>query len=231
MRSFLPVLALLTLLACSAKPEFTFEARPGATLESLQTIAFDPRKMAWVLEGQRPVRSEAMQRLVQEALEARGYRLVEPEAAEIWVDFVAMTPAKSDAPSGGGQEPGGGRGGRGPSGGGMGGGGGRGPGGAMGSGGGMGRGGGMGQGGEGAEASPGRSRHPMGFDPGGELTLRVQLLERASTQALWTGSVHLPAQKRGEQPDRRGSMREVVRRLLEPLPRSRATSAPEPRAR
>ena len=89
----------------------------------------------------------------------------------------------------------------------------------------------MGPSGEGAEASPGRSRQPIGFDPGGELTLRVQLLERASTQALWTGSVHLPAQKRGEQPDRRGSMREVVRRLLEPLPRSRATSAPEPRAR
>lgn len=210
MRRFLPPLALLTLLACSAKPEFTFEAHPGAALESFQTIAFDPRKMAWVMEGRRPVRSESMQRLVQEALEARGYRLVEPEAADIWVDFVAMAPARSNTPGGG--RPSGGR---------------MGAGGGMGPGGGRDRSTGMGPSGEGGEASPRPSRGPMGlegFDPSGELTLRVQLLARANTQTLWTGSVHLPAQQRGERPDPRGSLREVVSQLLEPLPHIRGAA-------
>jgi len=219
MRRLLPPLALLMFLACSAKPEFVYDARPGAALESFQTIAFDPRKMAWVMEGQRPVRSESMQRLVQDALEARGYRLVEPEAADIWVDFVAMAPARQSAPRGAGRGEGGrgghgegGRGGRG--GGGM-------PGGGMGPSGGMGP-----EGPGGAEASQG-PMGPMraeGFDPGGELTLRVQLLGRANTQTLWTGSVHLPAQKRGERPEHRSSLREVVSQLLEPLPHVQAST-------
>ena len=65
-----------------------------------------------------------------------------------------------------------------------------------------------------------------GFDPGGELTFMVQLRTRAVTQTLWTGSVYLPAQKEGAQPDRRVSMQSVVRQLLEPLPPSRALEVP-----
>ncbi len=204
MRRLLPSLSLLTLLACSAKPEFIYEARPDASLETYRTMAFDPRKVAWVLEGQHPVRAENLQRLVREALETRGFRQVEPEAADIWVDVITMMPNQGEASRGPAPEQGEG-----------------GPGGAGG------HGGGRGGGGRHGASGSGPIRHPMGlegFDPSGELTFTVQILTRTNAQPLWTGTVHLPAQKKGEQPDRRVSMQGVVRQLLDPLPRSQGAA-------
>jgi|GEM_PF-2054152 len=208
MRRLLSVPALLALLACSGKPQFTAELRPGQNLDAIRTMAFDPRQVAWVTEGQRPVQAESLKRLVQEALEARGWRLVEPEAADVWVDVIATRPNRGGEFRGSGNEGTGGHGG-GRSGGGM-------------------RGGqGMGHDrGAGAHAAPSvgegapsqRGMAFEGFDPGGELTFTVQLLTRENIQTVWTGSVHLPPQKKGEMPDRRASMRDVVHQLLEPLP-------------
>jgi hypothetical protein len=123
MRRLLPAISLLALLACSGKPEFTYDVRPGAQVEALRTIAFDPREVAWVSEGQRPARAESLKRLVQETLEAQGFRLVAPEAADMWVDVIAMKPDKGGGSRGtgktGASAHGGGRWGGGKSGGGM----------------------------------------------------------------------------------------------------------------
>ena len=216
MRRVFPAISLLALLACSGKPEFTYDVRPGAQVEALWTIAFDPREVAWVSEGQRPVRAESLKRLVQETLEARGFRLVAPEAADMWVDVIAMKPDKGEGSRGAGKPGAGGHGG-GRSGGGK-------------SGGGM-------RGGQGAErdrtthlateAAP--SQRVMafeGFDPGGELTFTVQILARENVQTLWIGSVHLPPQKKDKQLDHEAVMRAVVHQLMQPLPRNRGPEMP-----
>jgi hypothetical protein len=88
-------LMLLGMLAlgCAKGPSFSYDMPPDAALGRYRTVALDPRRdvLAPAL-GKRPVDPRAFQGLVKAALEAKGYRVVPPDAAELWVEVFVLAP-------------------------------------------------------------------------------------------------------------------------------------------
>lgn len=210
MRRLLAMLSMLVLGACSHQPTFTYDVRPDAPVATFHTAAFDPRALAWLIEGQRPVQAESLKQQVRAGLEARGYRWVEPEAAELWVDVVALRPDKGGGSPGSGRSEHEGRGG-GHSGGGM-----RG-----------GKGAGRDHGGSGSEGKgfmQGGTVFPD-LDPRQDLTITVQLLAKEHTQILWTGTLFRPGQKKSNPDGSNGHLPDLVEQLLGPVPPSRAKAS------
>jgi hypothetical protein len=202
-------LPLAALLACSGQPKFLYEADPALRMAAFRTVAFDPRELIWTANGQRPVRTDLVRQQVQALLEGRGLRWVEAGAADLWVNVVAMRPERGGASHGNAKGHSAGQGG--------------------------GRGG-MhgGQGGQGGRdrlsAAGGEAPVPEApvsrrsgtfdeFDLADDLTITVRLLRREDERRVWVGSVFLPAAGKDQQIGRRNAVAEVVRQLLEPLPR------------
>jgi hypothetical protein len=197
-------LCLLLLLgpACSRGPSFAHEVTPGVSLDSFHTVALDTRRdLVWVVEGQRTLEAPAYREAVLRELEAKGLRAMDPDQADLWLEVIAMVPAREGAPGGMREGGGGGR-----RGGGMAAGGGR---------------GGLG-GGRGAGALPGQAPRTPPVSTGGELTVVVKLLSRTDQRMVWFGSATFPAPERGDAPSPLDTPAGRMRRLMEPYPGLRA---------
>lgn len=201
MRRLVAVVSILASGACSRQPSFTYEATPGTQVSAFRTAAFDPRDLAWLVEGQRPVRAEALKPQVRACLEAQGYQWVEPSEADLWVDVVALRPVKGE--EGRGMAPSGHEGrGRGRSGG---------------------RRGNNGRDPDrGSTAQAGGSPASLDFAADQALTITVQLLARDPLQPLWTGSVYRPGQKKPAATGSAVTLPQLVQQLMSPVPASQA---------
>lgn len=187
-------------VGCS-RPSFSYDSRPGTAVEHFRDVALDPRKdFILGVENMHRVNAPEIQSQVVGALEAKGYRFVPADQAELWLDVVTLSAGGSrHGSSNGTGKPegrsgaGGGRGGRGSRGGGM---------------------GGRNQQEGGETASRDLSA------PGGDLMIVVELVERTSTEMVWTGVLELPMPKSApkDQATTKGMIEAEVKQLLEPLP-------------
>jgi hypothetical protein len=154
------------------------------------------------------VNAPEIQSQVMAAIEAKGYRFVPSDQAELWLDVVTLAAGStrhgnSAGNSGGRGGAGGGRSGRGSHGGGM-------------------------EGGKGGMGGMGgRNQQEGGETPsrdvsagGGDLMIVVELVERTSTEMVWTGVLELPMPKSNpkSQPSSKGRIETEVDHLLGPLP-------------
>ena len=94
LRPFL-LLALVLAPACAPSSPFAYSVEPGPALDRLRTVALDPRGLAWVLEGQRAVDPGEFRAPVAQELRGKGFRFVQADAAELWLDLIAMEPASA----------------------------------------------------------------------------------------------------------------------------------------
>lgn len=182
--------SLLGLGACS-RPAFEYVVQADLAKWPDKTVALDPRAdVVYILEGKRPVDADAHRKAVMADLETRGFRLVPPGQASLWVDVWSLIPASAERGSeaatrskgeGGGHGKSGGRGGEGSH-----------------------------RGGSGMALDAPRSGNL-------DLTLVVQFLERENLRLVWRGTGTLTLKER-IRPDGTLSPEAEVRRLLEPLP-------------
>jgi len=190
------------LLACARGPVFAYERAPGVALEDLRALALDPRQdMVWSIEGQRIVPAPDYRAAVIRELEARGFRLVAPDQAQVWLEVLVGVPERS---GGGEAKEGGGRGGHEKRGGG--------PGGGMG---------GSGRGQGGGPKPGGRAEPSYQALTGGEATVVVKLLARTDQRTLWSGSGSFPTPDRQAPPGFQDSPEGRVHQLLAPYPGDR----------
>ena len=185
--------------ACTQGPTFAYERAPGVELEHLRRIALDPRRdLAWIIEGQRTVPAPDYRAAAIRELQAKGFRLLEPEQADLWLEVIVAVPERSreGGPGGGSGKkghdkrsggPGGGKGGEG-----------RGP--------------------EGARAAGNRPEPGYGASPSGEATVIVKLLARTDQRTLWSGSGLFPAADKGAPEGPRDTAEGRIRQLLAPCP-------------
>lgn len=196
-------------MGCS-KPTFSYDARPGSAVEHFRNVALDPREdFILGVANMHRVDAPVILGQVVAALEAKGYRFVPADQAELWLDVFTL--AKGGSRHGNSNETGkpegrsgagGGRSSRGSRGSGM-------------EGGRAGRGGGERNPQEGGESS---SRDLSA--PGGDLMIVVELVERRNTEMVWTGVLELPMPKAAPkaQASTKGMIEAEVKHLLEPLP-------------
>ena len=189
-------------MACTQGPTFAYERTPEVEFENLRRFALDPRRdLVRIIEGQRTVPAPDYGAAAVRELQAKGFRLVEPEQADLWLDVIVAVPERSreGAPGdSGGKKGHGKRGG--------------------GSGGGMG---GEGRGPEGARGAGSRPEAGYGASPGGETTVIVKLLARTDQRTLWSGSGLFPAAGKGTPKGFQDTAEGRVQQLLAPCPGGR----------
>ncbi len=194
---------------CS-RPSFSYDSRPGTEVGHFRDVALDPRKdFVLGVENMHPVNFPEIQSQVMGALEAKGYRFVPSDQAELWLDVFTLAAGGSrhgngnsninGKPEGRGGA-GGGRSGRGSHGSAM----------------------------EGGKGSMGGRNPQQGGEtpsrdisaPGGDLLIVVELVERASTEMVWTGVLELPMPKSASttQTSSKEMIGIKVDQLLQPLP-------------
>ena len=77
-------------LGCS-RPQFTYDVPSGIIPQKFKTIAIDPRTdRIFLIEGKRQLRDPEIQSLVRAGLQAKGYRLVAPDQADLWVNALLL---------------------------------------------------------------------------------------------------------------------------------------------
>lgn len=183
-------------LGCAKGPTFEYNKAPGVALERLRRVAWDPRKdVIWMVEGQRPTAAPEYRAAAVQELLAKGYWLVEPEAADLWLKVIVLVPDRSrgEAPRAGG--------------------------GAKGRSGGGGHGsGGRGGGGHRPEGSGDSAGRPAQGHSSGEVSVLVKLLARADQSSLWSGVATFPAPAKGTPVEPQDTPEGRMRRLLEPYP-------------
>jgi hypothetical protein len=198
MTRYTPVLITLlgaTLLGCLVRPQFEYEVEPGAPVARFATLALDPRPLVWQVDGQHVVDPWEYREAVVQEFRARGFHPVKADAADLWLDIIAMAPGTGQAqrtvpPPNGGQ-------GRNNV-----------------------RAGGRSQAADGTTfGAPGG---PVGAQPAAynaiptQMTVMVKVVSRADEKTLWYGSVTMPANKAGEAGQKQPS--DWIHKLLEPLP-------------
>ena len=83
-------------MACTQRPTFTYQRTPGVAFEDLRRFALDPRRdLAWILEGQRTVPAPDYRAAAIRELQAKGFRLVEPDQADLWLEVIVAVPERS----------------------------------------------------------------------------------------------------------------------------------------
>lgn len=89
-------------LACG-QPQFRYDTPPHPGLRGSAKIALDPRTdYLYLLEGKRQVRDPEVQRQVLAELQAKGYRMVPPAEADLWVTaflFISAGRPRTGAPA------------------------------------------------------------------------------------------------------------------------------------
>lgn len=95
--TLLPLAALVLTLGCTHEPSFVYDVAPGTALASLATVAPNPRQQVWQLDGQYSAEPWEFREPVLQELRAKGFVLVRPETADLWLDLVAFRPALSRA--------------------------------------------------------------------------------------------------------------------------------------
>ncbi len=182
-------------MACTQRPTFTYQRTPGVAFEDLRRFALDPRRdLAWILEGQRTVPAPDYRAAAIRELQAKGFRLVEPDQADLWLEVIVAVPERSREGAPGDS---GGKKGHGKRGGGM---------------------GGEGRGPEGARGAGNRSEPGFQASPGGEATVIVKLLARSDQRALWSGSGLFPAADKGAPKGPQDTAEGRIQQLLTPCP-------------
>lgn len=91
-RNLLGALLLIGLgvIGCS-KPLFIYDVPPGTSALKFETVALDPRTdRIFLIEGKRQLRDLEVQSLVLAELQAKGYRLVAPDQADLWVNALLL---------------------------------------------------------------------------------------------------------------------------------------------
>ena len=194
----LGLLGLLGGLACTQGPTFSYERAPGVAFEDHRRFALDPRRdLAWFLEGQRTVPAPDARAAAGQELQATGYRLVEPDQADLWLEVIVAVPERSREGAAGG---GGGKKGHDKRGGGK---------------------GGEGRGPEGARGAGSRPEAGYAASPAGESTVIVKLLARTDQRTLWSGSGLFPAADKGAPQRPQDTAEGRVQQLLAPCPGGR----------
>jgi hypothetical protein len=186
----------LLALGCAKGPRFSYDVPPGVALERYHTVALDPRRDIMVpATGKRSVDPREFKGLVTAALEAKGFRVVPPEEADLWVDVFVLAPGQGEGRAG--VEGAGRKGGRGKRG-------------ALGE---------SGSGVRGGGSTPPGGHGPSGELPLGsqELSVVVELLERKDVRMVWLGVLELPRPKKGADQVSAFSREQNVQRLLSPL--------------
>jgi hypothetical protein len=80
-------------LGCSKQPTLSYSARPNTPIERFRDVALDPREdLIIAVEGMRPVGGTEIKAQVIAELQAKGYRVVPSDQAELWVDVWTLTP-------------------------------------------------------------------------------------------------------------------------------------------
>jgi hypothetical protein len=184
-------------LGCAKGPSFSYDVPPGVALERYHTVALDPRRDIMVpATGKRAVEPREFKGLVTAALEAKGFRVVPAEEAELWVDVFVLTPGQGEgraAGAGGGHK------------------------------GGRGKRGGLGEGGSGTARGgglpPSGEHGPSGDQPLGsqELSVVVELVERQEGRMVWLGVLDLPRPEKGAELASAFLREQSVKQLLSPL--------------
>lgn len=91
---------LMIALGCLPGPRFRYPIPPGGALKQARTLALDPRQPR-DSAGNRlhPVNAQECKELVAGELQAKGYRLVLTDQADLWVSIRALVPAWPAHPS------------------------------------------------------------------------------------------------------------------------------------
>jgi hypothetical protein len=93
MKAWIPcALLVLAATACSG-PSFTYSGHPDVDLTRFRDVGLDPRKDIMVmLDGKRAVDIPEARTLVMAQLEAKGYRIVPPDQAQLWLEVFTLHP-------------------------------------------------------------------------------------------------------------------------------------------
>ena len=195
---FLGIVLGLSTLGC-AKPHFVYDTPPGTLAQKYGTIALDPRMdRLFLIKGKRQLNDPETKDLVFAELQSKGYRLVPPDQAELWVGAYLFMESReqshTESPGGGGHTSGGGHGG-------------------------------MNHGGHSAAIDGGTS-HSGGesHSKGSGLSLLVELIARPTLERVWAGTGDLVSSEKAAHDhnpateDRAHTiLKNTVKRLLEPL--------------
>ncbi|NTW84876.1 MAG: hypothetical protein HGB30_01795 [Holophagaceae bacterium] len=186
--------------ACTQSPTFTYERSSGVALENLRRFALNPRRdLAWILEGQRTLPAPEYREAAVRELQAKGFQLVAPEQADVWVEVIVAVPERSPGGASGGGKKGHDK-----------------------RGGGSGKGmGGEGRGSEGGRGTGSRPEAGPQASPDGEATVIVKLLARTDQRTLWSGSGLFPAADKGSPKGAPDTAEGRVQLLLAPCPGGR----------
>ena len=196
---FLGIVLGLSTLGC-AKPQFVYDTPPGTSAQKYGTIALDPRMdRLFLIKGKRQLNDPETKDLVLAELQSKGYRLVPPDQAELWVGaylfMESREPSHTESPGGGGHSSGGGHGG-------------------------------MNHGGHSAVSDWGSS-HSDGesHSKGSGLSLLVELIARPTQERVWAGSGDLVSSEQAPvhhnpavENQGHTQLENTLKRLLVPLP-------------
>lgn len=200
-RILLGAFFLLVGLGCG-RPQFTYDVPVGAPGRQYETVALDPRSdYIFILEGRRQLRDPEVQGLVLSELQAKGFRLVPPEQADLWVNALLLI---QDSRLDGGPSANYGS--------------------SHGGGFGQGRGGGHGTHSSAAEAEGGHGSGAS-HSGGGGLAVLTELVARSSLERVWFGIGDVVPSPGDTGHHGNPPLPGTVKRLLEPLP---ARTPPKP---
>jgi hypothetical protein len=193
-------LSLLVLSGCK-EPRLSYDVRADLKAPGLEAVCLDPRTdLAVVLEGKRILNPGPVKELVMQALLDKGFRVVPPGQAAVWVNVLFLTGASgrdrgAQSAKGGGPAMG-----------------------DRGSRGGMGGSGGSGSRRSRNEAGTPATGESSGAHGGGDLTVLVRLLHPGDAELLWLGQLVVQPRKSSGSATAR-SLEQEVADLLAPLPK------------
>jgi len=180
-------------LGCSHTPSFSYYTHPEFRELAGKGIALDPRKdMVWRIKGRDTILAPEYVTAVVQEFVARGYRMVDPAKADLWVDVIASVPERSDTGSQStDMAPNHGHG-------------------SHGSGGGHDH--------SSQAHGSGSTPHSSHGGSNGDLSVIVQVLSRNDLKVVWYGEGHFPPQKGGHDHGAASDSETQVHKLMEAYP-------------
>lgn len=171
-------------------------------MQKFETIAIDPRTdYTFIIEGKRPLRNPEVEGLVLGELQAKGYSLVPPDKADLWVNAVLLIQAYQSNAGYSNDH------------------------GSHGGGAGSGHGG-MGHGGHSSGLDVGSHGGGPSHSGGADMTVLVQMVTRPSLERVWFGTGIIAPAKEASGRQSHHSISDTVKRLLGPL-QARTTASRE----